>query len=554
MKVRITDLLDDYYDKSVRLDSPEELLRQEARDAGFTTPPDEETHRFGLRQLLTVAAALMLVLMGGVVLYLRMGIQPAGKSLDGENASWQENDPETEVNVPVDPTPEQEAAAAAPQEPEVIEVEPSFENYSFIQRGSALEFHCAVSGVPGEFVGPTAWEDGQVLAQVNSCFPEAVAYYPDGELSLDEAVDYITLSPEGYDEATQTLYLSGTADLEAYLSSAEYQAAYPDDITYPDDIRYFDFYVRLWNQDRSRVLLCQWNRYGTLHLAPLDSFSQGRGERNPYMFSDSDFYGISRVTVTYEGVELQVSPVGLLEEGHTQEEIQAFHDSINEVVESRINNGLLVAYLDKGAVVLDGLILEKSGEYGNYYDGTWEYVWDPDRDTAIDPLAIELIEIEPMPIPMEEAVDLTGMGVLTTDGLDFLISNEEGTIIGSVARLEIDMTSGEYIWYLDFPELAAQLPEANQNGFDQMLHDDEFFYIDHLVYGNYALEQCLQYAEIFFNDGSSFILGSGNANGFDTGLFTSYGMLSSAAEDHGLDITGLIPVYVEIDRERFDLH
>ena len=49
----------------------------------------------------------MLVLMGGVVLYLRMGIQPAGKSLDGENASWQENDPETEVNVPVDPTPEQ---------------------------------------------------------------------------------------------------------------------------------------------------------------------------------------------------------------------------------------------------------------------------------------------------------------------------------------------------------------------------------------------------------------------------------------------------------------
>ena len=76
MNIRITDLLDDYYDDFVTLPPPEQVLSSASGSTKSAPHPPKEKHR--MKKLLAVAAALLLAVSGLFAGALRLGYGGAG--------------------------------------------------------------------------------------------------------------------------------------------------------------------------------------------------------------------------------------------------------------------------------------------------------------------------------------------------------------------------------------------------------------------------------------------------------------------------------------------
>ena len=112
MKIRITDLLDTYYDDSVTLDVPAAADTKK----NITSLSPKKSRRFSMQKPLLIAAALMLVLCGGAVLGLELTQNNAGVSLTQGEVEGSAISSEWTKEEPAKPEPDD--LQIANQEPE----------------------------------------------------------------------------------------------------------------------------------------------------------------------------------------------------------------------------------------------------------------------------------------------------------------------------------------------------------------------------------------------------------------------------------------------------
>ncbi len=106
MKIRITDLLDDYFDESSRLLPPEQLLSPQGGRQAPPTPPKRPAQRHRMKKPLVTAAAILLLLTGiGAAWITLLGFQSQPVSL---NQPAQTAAP-TSSAVPMEPSMEESA-------------------------------------------------------------------------------------------------------------------------------------------------------------------------------------------------------------------------------------------------------------------------------------------------------------------------------------------------------------------------------------------------------------------------------------------------------------
>lgn len=526
MKVRITDLLDQYYDKSVKLDPPPEALPGQYRP---------QPRRSRAQKPLLVAATLMLVLTG--IAGLTLGFQrlgTTGHALAGEEnpVSVQEQaavvtvTPEPEVAVEAAPEPTIAASAWEDDGQEAPRI--PFEVSGYTQQGNKLQFSLRVHDVP---VGYTVkLQPGDVYSNI-----------------INEAqVEDVTglLLGEGWEESGERL-------IDATLELTE--AGGP-----------LVFRVACCDENDNWV----FTETTSIPVAGFDSlvswYANGLHEYCMEVPS-SVFATVKQLTVTENTLEFLIEAPADVElvEGEidlTDETlVREAGDWANTLV-SNTQSELFHIYMNDGSVAditaedYDCALISAglSGEKGVATVNLTIDLAEP-----IDPLAIDMFEFSSQEVLPEitrgpvNAEDPNGDGLLMAH-LELPINPDDAHLwAGTLLKLTIDLSNGDYTWHYTHTELEQMLYDLSPAGdLSEALHDETFMQ-EATALSNNLIETYFKNAYLVFSDGTRLCLGSGAEEDFEDGVFTTTYNLASCAEDYGLPINGLAVDHLEINGEAY---
>lgn len=531
MKVRITDLLDDYYDKSVKLNPPPESLPSHTR-----VPPQRRQAR---KPLLVAAALLLIVTTTAALGFGILQVRTTGHSLaEAEDSTpvpaSDENLEQLEPENPVEVTPEPTIAASAWEDDgqETAERIP-FEVSSYTQRGNKLQFSLRIHDVP---VGYTVkLQPGDVYSNIIN------------EAQVEDVTGLIM--GEGWEESGDRA-IDVTVELTEAGGPLVFRAACCDEndnwvFTEPTSIPVADF-----DHFESRA---NYGIYEYCMEVPSDSYAT---VRQLIVTQDTLMFFIEApVDVALVEGEIDLADEALV--GETE-------DWANTLV-SITQSNLLRIYMDDGStadITAEGYdcVLLSAGLSGE--NGIANIQLTINLKNAIDPLAIDTFELDSQEVLPEivkgpfDAEDPDGDGYLTVN-LNLPISQDsESSPGGTLTRLTIDLSNGDYTWYYTSEALQEKLSELSQAGDEtealtEALHDETFM-LQSTVLANDLARQYLTSVRLIFTDGTWMNLGSGVTAGYTEGEFTTTYSLGYCAADGSLDITGLTIDHLEIGGERYN--
>lgn len=521
MKVRITDLLDQYYDKSVKLDPPPESL------PGQYTP---QPARSRANKPLLIAATLMLVLTGiaGVTLgFQRLGT--TGHALAGEEnpVSVQEAAPAPTAELESEPTPEPTAEKTEVEETaeawEYTLLETELEYY--YQQGNEADFQISLSPFPAVLYSP----QHELPFTLEAVEPSEQT----GELLSEPAMGNIGLSQNSYDAETETLHIYGYAEIA-------------------DENGTLDFCIKMEFADEIRRIFLTDEIL--LPVSGTDSFVREKAS-GIYDFIPA---GIDPPTITVTRIEIQPRVLWIKFRAPVEDYETAVTEKMGEWMDelrSQVDSNLLCVTMKDGSTA----DLEITSSIGNPTqddpepDGSSYFELAVDLANPIDPLEIESVGFRELASDTTDPYrwDLNGDGILMAR-LELPINPDDDHLWdGTLLKLTIDLSNGDYTWYYAHTELEQMLYDLSPAGkFDDALRDDAFM-VGAIKVSNALLETYFANAYLVFSDGTRLCLGSGVEEDFEDGVFTTTYNLTFCAEDYGLDITGLTVDHLEINGETY---
>lgn len=510
MNIRITDLLDDYFDDSVKLLPPETL------ETGDFFAPQEPHTPSRLYKPLLVAATLMLVISGAIALGL--GFQRDS----GSGYALAEGTPSPSESLSL-MEPAMESVQEQPEEAEAAWTSGTVTVETYQQSGSRVNFRLELTSVPEDMV-----------AEAGAFTMEAVAVTETGTVADAPVLEYITLESLGHDQSTESMLIYGTATL-------------------PEAADWLNFYVKLHGCN-GKLFISE--NAASMQLTALTGYAAGSilgSEHRIYdlvLPSDGTSLGMLKwyeISATEMNFLLEIpTPVEYAEvasTGETPNEEQ--EDILWEHVNSCVNildrtNAAIFNYADPELLTLskDPINLDFSIRDVNIIDdciqnfeGTLSTCIEvtADLSTDIDPLQIHLVEFSQTKDQGLFHSDLSGNdqdgdGLLSTE-LSIPFTHEDGTT-GTITGFYVNLSTSEFTWELEIPTLSAMLlsicPDGNLGtalrdpDFNQALTD----------WNNAFLKSFMKDAQVVFADGSSCGIGSGDVPAYvDTGRFLETSVL-----------------------------
>ena len=511
MKVRITDLLDQYYDKSVKLDPPPEALPGQYRP---------QPRRSRAQKPLLVAATLMLVLTG--IAGLTLGFQrlgATGHALAGEENPVSVQEQAAVVTVTPEPTPVPTPEPTAEAWDYTV-VETTLEYYN--QQGSEADFQISLSPFPAELYT----QQSELSYSL-----EAVTPTDESELLSAPVMGNIALKRNEYDAETETLHIYGYAELT-------------------DKNGTLDFCIRMEFADEMRTTFLTDEI--SLPVAGTDSFVREKAS-GIYDFVPA---GIDPPTITVTRIEVRPRELGFI----LRAAVDDYDKKSNmgqwmDELRSQVDSNLLCVTMKDGSAANLETTFSTGGETMDVPepDGSCYFELAIDLANPIDPMEIESVGFRELASDTTDPYrwDLNGDGLLMAR-LELPINPDDAHLwAGTLLKLTIDLPNGDYTWHYTHTELEQMLYDLSPAGsLTEALHDETFMQ-EATALSNNLIETYFKNAYLVFSDGTRLCLGSGAEEDFEDGVFTTTYNLESCAEDYGLPINGLAVDHLEINGEAY---
>ena len=521
MNIRITDLLDDYFDDSVK------LLPPEALETGDFSAPQEPHTPGRLYKPLLVAATLMLVISGAVALGLgfQRGSSP-GKSLSGPEPT------------PTDPTPYsiQESAeeeSASTDDFIIEEVVATWEAYS--QQGTSLDFSLCISPVPESFF--------------NHCTAEAITLSPEApyvDIPGAPVLENITLQDLGISNPPEggELTITGHADI------TETQ----------------EFFVRLTNQDDPKDVLVT----NSITISPIAADCYiAASPRGLYRTDDYDLRGVSitRWEVTPNQMQLHMRSVTpqTTDSVNAEELETSVTDYYSALLEKLQENPVIFLMKDGTAVAPDMtapfqivIIEETSGDGYTTSKITMDCGENSIVPSQIDsiqsmylpiagtPAASRMVWDEPEAAESILSESTSASPLAATLDLPFYLDGEEAVL----RSLVYDTTTQEFTWKKEIPQAANMLYKISPEG-DMSAANTEFWDLYHnweQVYWDTFFKEGVT---IVFTDGTSASIGSGETVNYANDYFLGKHVILESAPGVDFNTEDLTPDYVIVQGQNY---
>lgn len=161
-----------------------------------------------------------------------------------------------------------------------------------------------------------------------------------------------------------------------------------------------------------------------------------------------------------------------------------------------------------------------------FQDAVYSFTPDPDYAPPVRPQSL-VVYPEDMSVPLSPAQDLDGDGILTAN---LNIFYEYDGKSGSILKLTLDPATGTMTWYQQHDYAAKD-----------MFGDPRY-----IAWANYILLIYQNTASLIFSDGTSLVLGSGDAIGYSDGIRWEESPLALIAADQGINISGKEPAFIRI--------
>lgn len=530
MKVRITDLLDIYYDDSVKLSPPEEIFEKKAGKEEVKGKTGEKPAPRGRGyKILLVAASLLLVITGAFT--LMVSFQPKGGKSLGEGAplpsTFGTDAPDQPKMAPS--VGEDDSENLAPQAgiigSEIYASEVHLLSYT--QRGETVSFDISV-----ENMGDFSQEEGWTVTAVNGVTAEDVR-----QISAGEAAWILgNVQVEAYlDEGSGTLYAYGDADMTGQDAVPEISLLICDG----------DGQV----QAITRSVTVPYNA-GT-------AFAIGSDDHHIFDFEDAEFsagitkFAILREKQIYITLDYPTDSHDMVYWAELLMEKLGSTSPRTIAIYTEETDGTWTALDIDFSQVAYTLDFPQSDDVVIEIDCS-DYDFDPEQVVNIEFHSPSASLTEENEVMYSVAEDTDGDGYLTAD-LDLTLRwNDEP---GALTRLTIDQTTGEYTWYRSTPALTKQLYEISPAGDYSTALEDKDFQTAQTEWANICLGAFQREAHLVFTDGSSRALGSGSTAGFDGIWFWDAHNLKWLGEDDGgIDYSQKTISYLEINGVRYDFY
>jgi hypothetical protein len=141
----------------------------------------------------------------------------------------------------------------------------------------------------------------------------------------------------------------------------------------------------------------------------------------------------------------------------------------------------------------------------------------------------------------DAALDQDGDGLLSAQlELPFYLDDETGTLV----KFELDLSSGNVIWYYDVPTLAEAL-DADPSSDETMKLDANWL--------SSVITTYLEDAWLVFTEGDEVLVGSGEVLNYSGTTITGKTSLIWLAEDYNLPLLNLTPAYLRIGDVTYEL-
>lgn len=505
MNVRITDLLDRYYDDAVKLAPPETLTPTAAPEL-----PPSKPGMSRLQKPLLVAATLMLVISGAIALGLGFQRGTVPGSMAGEAVSAFEITPPPEAPTLESSEEALESTGEPPGEAAAVWTTGSVSVQDYCQRGVSLSFRLTLSGV-------TAAMASDPIALT----PEAVEVTEADPLNTAPVLEYVTMQAELYDHASETLTICGSATL-------------------PEEMQYLHFYVKL--HDCDGTLLISENT-ASMRLSSLNSYTAGGYDlydlTDPN--DDTQIGAITwfSVTETATGthlsflVELPTPEDYFLEENAGDAADVLLWDAVNPCINA-LNRPTITFLMENGDSIdlyadleLDALEVNIIGTDIEHADGSISTQVTASRNilnSPFSPLEISEVTFPPyaglteISIPALSGSDTNGDGLLST-ALSVPLTLDDGST-GTLTDFSLDLATGEVTWTHDTPDLKAHLYALSPQGDLPSFNEEPDYRAEYVRWIN-AYLNIWSDAKLVFTDGTSVSIGGGDVPTFDpdTGCF-----------------------------------
>lgn len=526
MKVRITDLLDSYYDDTVKLDPPKEL-----DDASTSPSALKKRHTGRLYRPLLAAASLILVISGAAALSLGfLRASTGGHAMQPGTAA-----PEESVTI------SDSSEDAAPEIPL-----DELSRLSYTQKGSLFITEVTLSPISSDYISqdvpaydPSTEESG----------PALTVYDPD---SPDTALDDINVYQTGYDSQTETLFLTVSSVLSESTDRLEFSVQLP-----------------AVNADAEPFAA------GVIVAIPfpeLDGYTE-YDSGGLYTFTE-DIHGFSgtliHTEVTSDQVSLTVEAPMLedaLRSGDSEAVSTALQEYDNTLLEA-LPNWPLQIVMDDGNIIsypitqLHEVCLSSDTSADSQLledvDSAFVEIRFPLEEGFLDPRYIGIVNF-PDPsvtgnngirtdvnIEVDETIQPDGTLTAVLD-LPCTLDGETGYL----QRFALELSTGKYFWYLDVPSLEQMLYEISPDGNISMALDENVYQELLIRWSNAFLDNYQVDAHLMFTDGTSIRLGSGDVILHEDGCIINAGSLSWDADDSGIDVEGLTPDLLIINDESY---
>jgi hypothetical protein len=542
LKIRITDLLDNYYDSSVKLDAPEKIFdREDSPETQKDIQPKPEVN-WGKRNL-TLVASLILIVCCSLMAYL--GFQritaPGGALSEGEISETEESDSEPPVSS-------EEVILEETQRPDPIECMVDW--YKYTQCGSSFSFTTQVSGIPEDYI-----QAGYTVTAVD--LVDVMNRVED-----PERIDYVTsLACDPSEDRSDALEISGEAEL-------------------PEDLSNLVLCLKFTPEDETAPLI-----YASLSIGLTDrtSFMTGYSLgliEVPSEDGSADSF-ITQVILSEDSAQFELFvPRKDIED---DAETDAFSD-VGEHLTALLDRGCLTANVSDGTTMTitrisgcgltryeggyscqDGMFsLQPSDDgeiLGEYIGGTVSftigihpvttasgrinYTVDPYPVLCFDSISWDddLARDEDWSGNMifDAALDQDGDGLLSAQlELPFYLDDETGTLV----KFELDLSSGNVIWYYDVPTLAEAL-DTDPSSEETMKLDANWL--------TSVITTYLEDAWLVFTEGDEVLVGSGEVLNYSGTTLTGKTSLIWLAEDYNLPLLDLTPAYLRIGDTTYEL-
>lgn len=539
MNIRITDLLDDYFDDTVNLIPPETL-----ETGNFTPVPEIQPNKTSrLYKPLLAAATLMLVISGAAALGLgfQRGSAPGGALAESGANTFS-------ITDSADTLFAASAYESSHESPSTVPAAFSQTCTQYCQQGNILSAVYELSPVPPEYVS----------SEVPSLASETDSFTPSSsqlEVLTTDSTAEVFISQSHYIPNTQTLTVLFLITLTASTDTVDCTFAIPAaDGAAPTMTSTLSVPIPCPEQD-SYVLQNDGLSGGLYTIYDLEPTSSN---------SPATLGKLTQLEISPNQLHLTVEAPShddlWLATGNDDTFIQQYlEDIVSRCIlntTSELESGLIEYELADGtpgtlnygpdAVFPDTIVNLSADETPTVIEML--YPLDDAAPIPTDILIVHFHENTTEPEPTNSDSTLSGTMTAVLD-LPFYLDGEEGIL----NALTIDLSTRTYTWKKNIPQLEQSLYEVSPDGkFTFGEPDSEFYDLyrswEDLYWGTFFSKG----VAVVFTDGTTAIIGSGEQVDFSEDYFMeSYKLPSNESDSYNIDTTNLIPDYVVINGQNY---